>query len=145
MEVLRTLRFGDTKSEILMTGPGELFPVDAGITVMDGHVAALDLSGGGSDSPYQGGARAVLVLEPGEKAKVWGSVDRILTEAVRRELGRDSLIVGIGGGVVCDLTAFAASIYMRGCRVILVPTTLLAMVDAAIGGKTGMDYAERLR
>jgi 3-dehydroquinate synthase len=55
-------------------------------------------------------------------------------------MARDSLMVGFGGGVVTDVTAFAASIYMRGCSLILVPTTLLAMIDASIGGKTGFDY-----
>src|SRR5690606_29308789 len=50
-------------------------------------------------------------------------------------------MIGVGGGVVTDLTAFAASVYMRGLRLALVPTTLLAMVDAAFGGKTGMNFA----
>jgi 3-dehydroquinate synthase len=59
--------------------------------------------------------------------------------AMEKGLARDSLICGAGGGVVTDMTAFAASLYMRGCRLILIPTTLLAMVDAALGGKTGID------
>ncbi len=54
-------------------------------------------------------------------------------------MARDSLICGAGGGVVTDMTAFAGSLYMRGCRVILIPTSLLAMADAALGGKTGID------
>ena len=53
---------------------------------------------------------------------------------------RDTCFIGVGGGVVCDITAFAASIYMRGAPLILVPTTLLAMVDASLGGKTGIDF-----
>lgn len=81
-----------------------------------------------------------LVLPPGEQHKSWTSVDKILYEAVNLGLGRDACFVGCGGGVVCDLCAFAASIYMRGARLVLIPTTLLAMVDAALGGKTGMDY-----
>jgi 3-dehydroquinate synthase len=79
------------------------------------------------------------VLESGETAKNWASVERILEAACRAGLGRDGLFVGIGGGVVTDLTSFAASIYMRGARLCLVATTLLGMVDAALGGKTGFD------
>jgi 3-dehydroquinate synthase len=50
-------------------------------------------------------------------------------------------VIAVGGGVICDMTAMAASVYMRGCGLELVPTTLLAMVDAAFGGKTGVDFA----
>ncbi len=59
---------------------------------------------------------------------------------LEREASRDSALAAFGGGVVCDLTAFAASIYMRGMELILVPASLLAMVDASVGGKTGADY-----
>jgi 3-dehydroquinate synthase len=79
------------------------------------------------------------VLEPGEEAKTWASVEAILTAAYQAGLGRDGLFIGVGGGVVGDLTAFAASIYMRGTSLCLVATTLLAMADAALGGKTGFD------
>ncbi|MBI9102897.1 MAG: 3-dehydroquinate synthase [Spirochaetales bacterium] len=68
------------------------------------------------------------------------SVEDILTAGIENGLARDGLFIGIGGGVVCDMTAFAASIYMRGSRVILIPTTLLAMTDASLGGKTGVDF-----
>ncbi|MDR1948661.1 MAG: 3-dehydroquinate synthase [Spirochaetaceae bacterium] len=79
------------------------------------------------------------VLLPGEEAKGWASAEAILGKAREAGLGRDGLFIGVGGGVVCDLTAFAASVYMRGAGLCLVPTTLLAMVDAALGGKTGFD------
>jgi 3-dehydroquinate synthase len=81
----------------------------------------------------------LCVLEPGEAAKSWASVERILAAACRAGLGRDGLFLGIGGGVVTDLASFAASIYMRGAQLCLVSTTLLGMVDAAVGGKTGFD------
>ena len=81
----------------------------------------------------------LLTLPSGEKNKNWSSVEAILRAAREAGLGRDSLFTGIGGGVVCDCTAFAASIYMRGAKLALVPTTLLCMVDAAIGGKTGFN------
>ncbi len=81
-----------------------------------------------------------IILEPGEGSKNLGSVEKILRTAVSVGLGRDDCIIGFGGGVVCDLAAFAASIYMRGCNLILVPTSLLCMVDATLGGKTGFDF-----
>jgi 3-dehydroquinate synthase len=79
-------------------------------------------------------------LPAGEMAKQWESVNAVLTKCAELGLGRDATIAGIGGGVVCDITAFAASLYMRGCHLVLVPTTLLAMVDASLGGKTGIDF-----
>ncbi len=83
----------------------------------------------------------LLVLNPGESQKNWDSVNRILERAVELGLGRDAWLVGFGGGVVCDMTGFASSIYLRGCGLILAPTTLLSMVDASIGGKTGIDFS----
>lgn len=80
------------------------------------------------------------VWPAGEAAKDWPQIDSLLRRALALGLARDSTIAGIGGGVVTDMAAFAASLYMRGCRLVLVPTTLLAMVDAALGGKTGIDY-----
>lgn len=85
------------------------------------------------------GGVPVCALPGGESEKNWASVEKILGAAHAAGLGRDSLFVGVGGGVVSDLTAFAASVYMRGVRLCLVPTTLLGMVDAALGGKTGFD------
>lgn len=81
-----------------------------------------------------------LVLPAGEEEKTFRSIERILHAALEAGLGRDGSIVACGGGVICDMAAFAASIYMRGCEVILAPTTLLAMVDAAFGGKSGIDF-----
>lgn len=92
---------------------------------------------GGKDS---GGHDNKVVIPEGEKAKNWDTAEKILRSAVKAGLGRDGYIAGIGGGMLCDLAAFAASTYMRGCRLILVPTTLLAMVDAAVGGKTGFNF-----
>jgi len=85
----------------------------------------------------------VCRLESGEIYKTWDSVEEILFYAKDAGLGRDGLFIGVGGGVITDLTGFAASIYMRGARLALVPTTLLAMVDASIGGKTGFDLFDR--
>jgi len=81
-----------------------------------------------------------LVWPAGEAHKSWPQIDSFLGRALDLGLARDSVIAGVGGGVVTDMAAFGASLYMRGCRLVLVPTTLLAMVDAALGGKTGVDY-----
>ena len=81
-----------------------------------------------------------VIIEPGESSKNYSSVEKIISTAVENNLGRDCSFVALGGGVVCDITAFSASIYMRGCKVVLIPTTLLSMCDASIGGKTCVDF-----
>lgn len=83
---------------------------------------------------------AHVILEAGEPSKNWRSVEIILRTAVQEGLARDATFIGIGGGVLCDMTAFAASLFMRGCSLVLVPTTLLCMTDAALGGKTAIDF-----
>ncbi|MDR3284727.1 MAG: 3-dehydroquinate synthase [Treponema sp.] len=82
----------------------------------------------------------LLVITAGETYKTIDTVLRIAKTALEHNLGRKSLFVAIGGGVVSDLTAFAASIFKRGAGLEIVPTTLLAMADAAVGGKTGCDF-----
>jgi len=81
----------------------------------------------------------LCLIKSGEENKNWQAVERILKEAHESKLGRDGVFIAAGGGVIGDLAGFAASIYKRGCRFILVSTTLLGMVDASIGGKTGFD------
>ena len=78
-------------------------------------------------------------LEPGEAHKNVSSVEKIWRAALAGSADRRTTFVGFGGGVVTDMTGFAASTYMRGVRWVCVPTTLLAMVDASVGGKTGVD------
>ncbi|MFW5843782.1 MAG: 3-dehydroquinate synthase [Spirochaetota bacterium] len=81
-----------------------------------------------------------IVVPPGEASKSWDMVHRLLLSLLDRRTERGGTLVGVGGGVICDLTAFVASIYARGIHLVLVPTSLLAMVDAALGGKTGIDF-----
>ncbi|MFI3258131.1 MAG: 3-dehydroquinate synthase family protein [Spirochaetales bacterium] len=83
----------------------------------------------------------IVTLEAGETHKTMDSVLHIIAKALDANMQRSSVFIGIGGGVICDMTAFAASIFKRGACLELIPTTLLAMVDAAIGGKTGCDFA----
>jgi len=78
-------------------------------------------------------------LEDGESFKNWESIESIVRAMLERGVHRGDVLLGLGGGVVTDLAGFAASIYMRGIRWIAIPTTLLAMVDASVGGKTGMN------
>lgn len=86
------------------------------------------------------GQDILLVLGSGETFKTIESVLSICRAATEANAQRSAVFVGIGGGVITDMTAFAASIYKRGACLELVPTTLLSMVDAAIGGKTGCDF-----
>jgi len=81
-----------------------------------------------------------LVIEAGEDQKTPATVALIHDAAIRHRLERGSLIVALGGGVVGDMAGFAAATWLRGIAVVQVPTTLLAMVDAAIGGKTGVNH-----
>jgi 3-dehydroquinate synthase len=131
MKEIAVVKYPEGVSSILIASREEVLPSEADLSIFDGITAPL--------FPKRDPERS-LALPPGEAAKSWASVERILNRALALSLGRDGLIAGIGGGVVTDVTAFAASIYMRGCRLVLVPTTLLAMVDAATGGKTGFDY-----
>lgn len=85
-----------------------------------------------------GTAEPILVPE-GEAAKDWAVLHRLLEEFTKRNAGRDTPIVALGGGAVGDVTGLAASLFKRGCPVVHLPTTLLAQADSAIGGKTAID------
>jgi 3-dehydroquinate synthase len=80
-----------------------------------------------------------LSLPPGEQHKTRDSWAMLTDALLDQGFGRDSALVGIGGGVIGDLTGFVAATYQRGVPFVLVPTTLLAMLDASVGGKTGVD------
>jgi 3-dehydroquinate synthase len=82
----------------------------------------------------------VLALPDGERTKSLKWVARVLNELLRRRYERKAWLVALGGGVVGDLAGFTASIYLRGIPFVQVPTTLVAQVDASIGGKTGVNH-----
>jgi shikimate kinase/3-dehydroquinate synthase len=84
---------------------------------------------------------ARVTLPPGEAHTTLASVATIWDAALGHGVDRDALVVAAGGGVVGDLAGFAAACLLRGVRFVQVPTTLLAMVDASVGGKTGFDHA----
>lgn len=85
------------------------------------------------------GGHPPLVIPDGERAKTLSTVARLYDGLARRRADRATVILAVGGGVVGDVAGFAAASYLRGLRVVQVPTTMLAQVDSAIGGKTGVN------
>jgi len=83
--------------------------------------------------------KPTIVIGPGEEKKNLNTIQRIYKQLLDLEADRTTIITGVGGGVICDITGFAASSYMRGLRFNLVPTSLLAQADACIGGKNGVN------
>ena len=81
----------------------------------------------------------VITLPDGEVYKTWESIETILEGMFEARFNRNSLLIAFGGGVIGDMTGFAASIYQRGIDFVQIPTTLLAQVDASVGGKTGFN------
>ncbi len=82
-----------------------------------------------------------VVLADGEQYKTLDSVNEIITALLEKRFSRNSCLVALGGGVVGDITGFAAACYQRGIDFIQIPTTLLAQVDSSVGGKTGVNHA----
>jgi 3-dehydroquinate synthase len=85
---------------------------------------------------------ATLTVPPGEAYKTLDTVQQLWLGFLRNGLDRKSTVIALGGGVIGDLSGFAASTYMRGINWVCLPTTLLSMVDASLGGKTGFDLPE---
>jgi len=114
---------------------------DRRVAVVTNPVVAPLYLGRVQEALAQAGAQAVPVLiEDGEQAKGWATLERVFDALLAARLGRDALIVALGGGVVGDLAGFAAAIYQRGVPYIQVPTTLLAQVDSSVGGKTAINH-----
>jgi 3-dehydroquinate synthase len=98
-----------------------------------GEVAIASLTAAGFDV-------CQCILPAGERYKTLRSIEKIHTVAFEHRLERSSVMVALGGGVIGDMTGFAAATWLRGIGFVQVPTSLLAMVDAAIGGKTGVNH-----
>jgi len=81
-----------------------------------------------------------IILPPGERTKTLGTIAKILDVLAKHKFERQSLLLALGGGVIGDVTGFAAAIYQRGIPFVQVPTTLVAQVDSSVGGKTGVDH-----
>ena len=82
----------------------------------------------------------VIVLKAGEQYKIQATADAILEKLLEMGADRSTMLIGVGGGVVTDLTGYVAAVYMRGLSFGFVPTTLLALVDASVGGKNGVNH-----
>ncbi len=112
-----------------LRGPGRAFMVtDATVGTLYGNAA--------------GPVEAMLEVVPGEPSKSLAEVERILRELAQLGATRSDHLIALGGGVVGDLAGFCAAVYQRGIPVVQVPTTLVAQVDSAYGGKTGVDLPE---
>lgn len=83
-----------------------------------------------------------IVLPSGEQTKTFDSMPRIYSALAKSGLTRSDLMIALGGGVIGDITGFAASSYLRGISYVQIPTTLLAQVDSSVGGKVGVDLLE---
>ena len=81
-----------------------------------------------------------IEIDPSESGKSFSTLENIFTGLLKHNYTRDTLIIAIGGGIVGDITGFAASIFSRGVQYVQVPTTLLAAVDSSVGGKTGINF-----
>lgn len=115
---------------------GQLLPRRRVALIADARVAELYRTGRLGSAP---GEWETLTFEPGEPSKTRASWAGLTDTLMTRGFGRDSAIIALGGGVTGDLAGFVAATYMRGIPYLQVPTTVLAMLDASVGGKTGVD------
>lgn len=88
-----------------------------------------------------GADRTPILVSDGERHKTLQAVERVHEALIKADADRSVVIIAVGGGVIGDLVGFAAATYLRGVRIVHAPTTLLAQVDSAIGGKTGVNHA----
>jgi 3-dehydroquinate synthase len=109
--------------------------------VCDGKIAPQYLNAVQDAFERTGFETSSYLLHGGERGKTLATVEQLITAAAKADLGHDSLFAALGGGVTGDITGLAAALYMRGIDWIQLPTTLLAMADAAAGGKTAVNAA----
>ncbi len=81
-----------------------------------------------------------VVISPGEENKIWKTVDEIVKKLLLFHVDRNCFLLGMGGGVVCDITGFVASVLMRGLEFGFISTSLLSQADASVGGKNGINF-----
>jgi 3-dehydroquinate synthase len=107
--------------------------------VTDANVAPLHLNTLETSVSAAGLTVENIILPPGEGTKNWAQLETLCDQLLSLEIERSEAIVALGGGVIGDLTGFAAAIVKRGCTVVQIPTTLLAQVDSSVGGKTAIN------
>jgi len=134
------------------------YPIHIGVGILDAaELYRAHLSGGAAaivtnavvaplylervKRAVQGARITQIVVPDGEQTKSWQTLNRVFDELLKARCGRDTLMIALGGGVVGDLTGFAAAVYQRGVPFIQVPTTLLSQVDSSVGGKTAINHA----
>lgn len=110
------------------------------VVVTDRTVQKLYGAGARETLKEAGLAVQLIPVPPGESSKSLAWADRLYERLIRTEVGRKATIVALGGGVVGDLAGFVAATYLRGIPCVQVPTTLVAQIDSAIGGKTGINH-----
>ncbi len=110
------------------------------VVVTDDRVAPLWLGDVRQRLEAAGARVRTVVIPAGELHKTWATAGAVLDGILERGFDRKSLVVALGGGVIGDVAGFCASVALRGVDVLQVPTTLLAMVDASVGGKTAVDH-----
>jgi 3-dehydroquinate synthase len=103
--------------------------------ITDANVAKA----GHLDKLFSGRDIPIYVISPGESSKSMNTLVSIVEAMENAYLGRDTVVIALGGGVVGDIAGFAAAVFKRGVRIVQIPTTTLAQADSAIGGKTGVD------
>jgi len=140
---------GSPDAYSIVVGPGLIDEIGARIRdvtgarrialVTDEHVRDLVGDRVTASIERSGATLSVHVIAPGERSKSWETAGVLLEEFAAAGLDRGGCVVALGGGVVGDIAGFCAATYMRGVQVVQVPTTLLAQVDSAIGGKTAVD------
>ncbi|MFU8780024.1 MAG: 3-dehydroquinate synthase, partial [Kiritimatiellia bacterium] len=128
---------GDFVSTIASRSEGR-----SALILADSHTGPLYGSAVGKVLVGNGYACSYLEIPAGEGSKSLVQLGAVLEYAVSAGLDRKSLLVAVGGGVIGDLGGFAASVYLRGVGFLQVPTSLLAMVDSAVGGKTGINLPQ---
>ncbi len=126
---ISTVYIGHSLKEVVPPAKGKR------VILTDKNVSAIY----GSDFP-QGD---VIVVKPGETSKTLAKAEEVIREMLEMGIDRNGFILGIGGGVVCDITGLIGSIYMRGIKFGFVSTTLLSQADASIGGKNGVNIDDK--
>ena len=144
-----TVAAGDERYDVhigagLLPRLGELYGGSSGmaLVVCDENVAPLYLERVVAGLGAAGLRPSSLVLAPGETTKSTASLTRLYERLYDMGAGRDDTVVALGGGVIGDLAGYAAATFLRGVRLVQAPTTILAMVDAAVGGKVAVDFRQ---
>jgi 3-dehydroquinate synthase len=131
----KTFSFSDSKTTCYFDASfaqiGNLVEKDRAVFITDQHIFE-------HHEKYFKGVK-IIQIRPGESYKIQSTVDQIIDQLIGFGADRKTTIIGVGGGVVTDITGYVASIYMRGVPFGFVPTSILGMVDASIGGKNGID------